>query len=704
MINLQKINPTGYFSYGVHETIDIEDLGITLLDGVNKDRGGSNGSGKSSLFNAICHILFGANPSGETADDVTNARLGKRLGMVYFTDNVGQQWRVIETRKWKKSDKYLDKSILEPSTVIRLTGGYTGTDVFLERWDGKEWCDERGTNAIGKMKLTTEATRARIVSVLNCSYDQFIDTCYLVQQEGLRLVSGKHKDRYEIIARLANTEKWETRKATVFSDRVKLEQTLRDNEAKLAGLRINGFRDTTQIQQEIAFLQDQAIGTQDQILATEMELTTSLGMKTAMEAELNSILAKRSESLAVSKSYDTAVQTLVAEKNRLYREHINQVDAIRKTPAPPELAQSQAHEPLLNYKIVSLNDDLNNMVPGEGKCPKCKSYVTIEHIERHREITKLQIAEYESERTSIRDKINLLSENLDRSMNDMVSEADELYTEVKSALEDIETVLRNHSLIINKEAERYIAVWQEHNREVSKLSTIISRLPVQISQLKMSLSHINGDIGRLEQELTTANELYLMNATIESEILVQTNKIKNLQTIERLFGDRGMQAYVLEQTIGQLNAHIKANLKNVFNSNIDMWMSCFKEKADGTMGINIQVYVKDGSKDQIPFSLYSGGERQILSLVILDAYSALAAKMGSGFNILLLDEIFGPLDGTNAARVFEYVSKMSAKSRSSIFITAHDSSVKDSINFDTILTVTKSEEMTTLSVNKQRNR
>lgn len=701
MISLQKVNPTGYFSFGLSETLDIDNLGITLLDGVNKDRGGSNGSGKSSLFNTICHILFGANPSGETADDVTNAKINKRFGMVYFKDNAGDQWRVIETRKWKKSDKYLDNSIAQPSTVIRLTGGYTGTDVYLERWNGKEWNDERGTNAIGKMKLTTEATREKIVSILNCSYDQFIDTCYLVQQEGLRLVSGKHKDRYEIISRLANTEKWESRRASAYADRLRLEQALRDDESKLAGIQSSIYRSSEIIEQEIALAEAQQLESNEQLKIISMDLALNQGLKVDVDTQTAEWLLKRTAILAVSKEFDTSVQTLVAEKNKLYREYISQVDVVRKAPESSELTQLRSTESLLGYKISSLHGDLNNMVPGEGKCSKCKSFVTLEHIERHRELTKLQIAELEHELTQVRSTITELSEELDRHIDNVISDLDKLYNSIKLELDTLESSLRDNCLTINKEAESCIAKWQESTREASRISALLSKLPVQISQLKMNMSHVSGDIGRLKTELSTVNQVQNINMQIASDILVRQNKIKSLQTVERLFGDRGMQAYVLEQTIGQLNAHIKSNLKNVYNSNIDMWMSCFKEKADGTMGINIQVYVKDGSKESIPFSLYSGGERQILSLVILDAYSALAAKMGSGFNILLLDEIFGPLDGTNAARVFEYVSRMSAKSRSSIFITAHDSTIKDSIKFDTILTVIKSEEITTLAVNKR---
>lgn len=39
-----SVNPTGFFSYGLHETVVVDGRGVILLEGKNKDRdGGSNG-------------------------------------------------------------------------------------------------------------------------------------------------------------------------------------------------------------------------------------------------------------------------------------------------------------------------------------------------------------------------------------------------------------------------------------------------------------------------------------------------------------------------------------------------------------------------------------------------------------------------------------------------------------------------------------
>ena len=52
------------------ESISLEDMGFTIVTGINNrktDNASSNGSGKSSIFNAICYAL-----TGETAQGVSN--------------------------------------------------------------------------------------------------------------------------------------------------------------------------------------------------------------------------------------------------------------------------------------------------------------------------------------------------------------------------------------------------------------------------------------------------------------------------------------------------------------------------------------------------------------------------------------------------------------------------------------------------------
>lgn len=701
MINLLKINPTGYFSYGYQDTVDIQALGTVLVDGLNHDKGGgANGSGKTSLFNSICHILFGKNPTGATADDITNARLGRRCGIVLFEDNTGSRWRIIEIRKWKKGDKYPDPCMDEPSTINRLIGRYTGSDVFLEKWNGIEWVDERGTNKIGKMKLTTDATRQKIASILNCTYEQFVDTCYLIQQEGLRLVSGGHKERYAIIARLTNIDKWEARKNTVAADRIRLEQELVKSEAMLAGMSMLDLGQIEVLRQEIAIKEADNKSLRDQIIVLEAEAATVQAAIDVAAAEVDASWLIRNKILSDIKDIDISIRNInEISKTNLIRYYDTISNIKNNTDIPLELSDLMSEEMTTSVKISTLNADLNNLISGATKCPKCKSYVTIEHIERHRELIKLEILELESKLKDIRSKIELISSQLEIAKEEKLIAVETAYNSDNAKLMKELQDFQSKQVKIASEAELILNKWQDNNKNINELKARLSVIPTSVSQLNLQIQHNIIDIANIMDRINKLEATIENAEALKIDINKKNTRIKALSMVERLFGDRGMQAFVLKNTIDQLNQIISNNLPIVSKS-MKMWVSAFKEKSDGTLGVEIQVYVKDGSKDQIPFSLYSGGERQILNLVLLDAYSELAARMGTGFNILFLDEIFGPLDGTNAARVFEYIESMSSRNRSSIFLTAHDATIKDSVKFDTIITATKTKEQTVLTINK----
>ena len=68
-LHFKKVTLHNFFCF-VHEEVNLEDMGYTMVTGINNnsiDNALSNGSGKSSIFNAICYAL-----TGETAQGLSN--------------------------------------------------------------------------------------------------------------------------------------------------------------------------------------------------------------------------------------------------------------------------------------------------------------------------------------------------------------------------------------------------------------------------------------------------------------------------------------------------------------------------------------------------------------------------------------------------------------------------------------------------------
>ena len=69
MIRLQKLSIRNFMSFESAD-LELQKTGLYLISGWNKKEGDSNGSGKSSILNAICFCLFGKTSTGLTKNDV----------------------------------------------------------------------------------------------------------------------------------------------------------------------------------------------------------------------------------------------------------------------------------------------------------------------------------------------------------------------------------------------------------------------------------------------------------------------------------------------------------------------------------------------------------------------------------------------------------------------------------------------------------
>lgn len=72
---IKRVHINNFLSWGEGHSFDLENTGILFLKGENRDAGGSNGSGKSTIIEAIVWTLFGDTIRGiDKVDDVVNFR------------------------------------------------------------------------------------------------------------------------------------------------------------------------------------------------------------------------------------------------------------------------------------------------------------------------------------------------------------------------------------------------------------------------------------------------------------------------------------------------------------------------------------------------------------------------------------------------------------------------------------------------------
>jgi DNA repair exonuclease SbcCD ATPase subunit len=151
-------------------SLSFPDSGLILVEGWNHDDDTSNGSGKTSIFNAISLCLFGKLPR-----KITNSKI-VRKGSKSFTVKV-----VVKSGK----------------DVIEITRTKPKSFVVLENGVEVNW------------------TQDELDSRLGMKYDQFLLTCYRAQKEGKSLIALNDADKKDLFLNLIDLNKFSEMKTSV---------------------------------------------------------------------------------------------------------------------------------------------------------------------------------------------------------------------------------------------------------------------------------------------------------------------------------------------------------------------------------------------------------------------------------------------------------------------------------------------------------
>lgn len=162
-INNIKIN--NFYSFQEAELAFDQYSGLVMIEGKNKDTGGSNGSGKSSLIEAVVWGLFGKTIRKSTEEAMINFGSKKNCKVeLVINDKV----RIIRTRR----------------------------PTFLEFWVGED----------NRTQESVTATQEKIEQHLNTNYKLFLASMVFGQNNTLDFVSATPEEKRTIIKNFLNLE------------------------------------------------------------------------------------------------------------------------------------------------------------------------------------------------------------------------------------------------------------------------------------------------------------------------------------------------------------------------------------------------------------------------------------------------------------------------------------------------------------------
>lgn len=685
MLTIRYVNPTGMFSYGRSGNIDIERRGLVNLIGVNADTGGdSNGSGKSSLFNALCEILYGENPTGVSGNGVVNdVWQSGYAGRVEFVSWEGVYYRVTSCRDWKE-----DFYAVDTNTGV----GYKGTDLFFEKYDGEKWVDCRGARM--------SETRKFVVDALGVTYSRFVSISYLSHRVGSRFLRGTNKDRVDILAGITGVEEW---------DRVLSRCRVEKADASKA---------VVETDRQIAFLRGGLEQLQGQLRQFESADWA------AQAAEYESQIEKAEADYAVVQA---EVDKLVADAERLSQQQRDIYAQSGITGLSQEIADL-SHEEARLRNPANLEDQLPGFDPTfeqrvqdiRSKVDRARGAITI--FLRDCDLRTLERCPTCGEKISDENRAGIEAQlqhlqgevqQLEQKYQKAVEERDSHTKKIQDARATAYAEVKIQADRIAAQIEQKRQQMQASSSEYERLTEEIRQIGIQTSQLRSRQGNIQGEIVNLRNWAQQARKAIQDAENLKKGIEDKSKQIEEMESsISSARDDLAIldwfisnipyiKLHRLSVTMSALSEKVNHHLAEMGDT-IRVNISSFEEKkskrgaadAKDLLKSEVKVEIVDGEKNIDP-RLYSDGETAKIANALIRGLYEMALQGGQGCNVILLDEIFAFVDGTNSQRLVDSFTNVGA---ATTLVTDNSGYVNDLLPFNEVWVARKQNGITTLGV------
>lgn len=679
MLLIHSVNPTGMFSYGMSENINFINKGLIHLQGINEDKGGdSNGSGKSSLFNSICEMLFRENPTGCKGDDVINAVWDKGMaGRIYFTNFEGRQYRVTYCRKWKDNTLYpIDND---------TNTAYLGTSLFLDLYDPgqSQWIDCRGSGM--------PETNSKVQAAIGMDYKRFLAISYMSPRIGDQFLRGTNKDKMDLLSGITGTNEWD-----LIMDRSRQKKKALNTQIDQIRGKIqyeNGSLQTLKEQYQTV----KAFDWVAHIANLNKNLETVRSDWQVQKAKVSSIQVSLDELIA-NPGYDVEAAANIDQEINKIKVLLSEKERALMT------APSVRDDPSLKHKVTEVSN-LKLQVEGslaaflgeKGSilemevCPTCDNTISTESkkmLSARTDDLKKKIDAFEEQRKAAQD---LYEQDKAKRALDLEKRREELHNEVlglRGKISDLDLL---------KHEQR------KHEAEVSNL-----RRDLEIAKRALAEKQREGQSisGQVEQAETSIRNVEALDGQIKE-------KIKGLEFFNKQIDEVSTELSRYLWIIDNI-PFIKLHKMSVAMAEIsDLCNSYFEEMGDtiriaissfgakvkkanaadvkDLMKSEIKIEIVDGSKKISP-KLYSDGESSKVSISLIRAFNEMARKSGQGCNLMVMDEVFSFVDAENSQKIAGSMSKL--LKRGTVFLTDNSGKVEDLINFDSVWVARKFEGKT----------
>lgn len=504
-LKFNSVRLVGFGSYD-DSTIDLNDRGFCLISGENrfkKDNALSNGSGKSTIFSAICYALCGETISG-VSKNLKNDNLDSDVCKVVLDFNADNDHYVLTRIHKPKSDLKIirndidesGKGIVESSAKLEsllpdLNKDLIASTILL------------GQGNVNKFSSFSPSGRKQLLEALTKSDFQIEDikTRLSTRQASLKSTSQSYRDSIML------------NQATIDSNNKQV--LLRKNEIDSA-VKPDFDREISEVTKQMTQINEDVESAKKSIASLEEEI----------EKTNNSLIAtteaKGTATSSLLESYTNATISLKAEKTSL---------------------ESQ---------IRTLTSELRNLRDNPDICPTCgQKLPNADHILQEKKDREDRLASLNERLLKINEELHEKEAKNAQYSNQIKQEFDETIAKLHSEL----TRLKNDLSRAKRDQADFAHYYDIEKEKLNKLTNDKNNWDSHLKKLKDEIDLFEKQTSEISVLVNTST-LALNDVTAHLEVL---SKIESL--IKRDF-----RGYLLEDIIKYIDAKAKEYCEVVFDT------------------------------------------------------------------------------------------------------------------------------------------
>jgi len=682
MLKLKELKFSGIGRFTEEQKIVFTDLGnLIQVDGQNNNTGGSSGSGKTTIFNALDYLL-GLN-------EVPNT--------------------VLQSRLTKDS--------------ISVTGAFDldGKDLKISRIKGKLSVDIDGDLTVGSSKLSEE----KLDEIMAMPRHLFRPMLHKRQKEGGFFLQFTPKDMNEFLTDCLGLGEYRL-KLEIIEKNIKelTEKTLKDRAT------LDSFKAAHQSTCDAL----DALGPSP---VRDIDRDTIVALKTKSDASLTALIALENEYKASSAeldkkrpsaqfpAYDNT--TLNAHQKALNDLH-TQLSAINMAEKERQAGvQKQIYEK--NFLKTSLAQAVNQgeIAKAEAKtamaqlqkvrdsiCPTCEQNWSTENAKKTEAILLTNISLYKEKIThgmAAATQIIKITEEIEALKLDLNLKL--------TGVPEINTQIGNFAVLLDEEKSRAASHHQENGMKVkvlldsfaAKQQELLQKYSQAISQsrgqadmdrrvLESAIAQMKNHEEMKNRHDATKNTLHVQEQAhkkkIEELALHIIGQARKLEMAEEL--KKAIKTYISYsfddalEIIGDTATRIIRSIPNM--SNATLQLEGTKETKEGKIKEEVNASISIDGDIAVPIKSLSGGERSSVDLAVdLAVIDLIENKTGKGIDIFIMDEPFTGLDTISIEMAIEVLKNANINKK--LIIVDHNPIIAETI--DTKILVIREKEKSHVS-------